>query len=159
MQPRKHRYSFPGVCLVRCFSFGRTPSDNAESQLLHLRVRRHKNKKQQLRGEIVVPVSTLWAKATTRLPRKMFISRKCFSLPVLYSSANACCGADTPNQTVLNSKVMQGFGVGIRLGMTMDDLRQLVGIHPTVAEEVTLLQTTKRCGVCAGGLVTASTST
>lgn len=43
---------------------------------------------------------------------------------------------------------MQGFGVGIRLGMTMDDLRQLVGIHPTVAEELTLLQTTKRWVVC-----------
>ncbi|CBN76987.1 Thioredoxin reductase [Ectocarpus siliculosus] len=43
-------------------------------------------------------------------------------------------------------EVMQGFGVGIRLGMTMDDLRQLVGIHPTVAEELTLLQTTKRSG-------------
>ncbi|CAM9141109.1 unnamed protein product [Ectocarpus sp. 4 AP-2014] len=43
-------------------------------------------------------------------------------------------------------EVMQGFGVGIRLGMTMDDLRQLVGIHPTVAEELTLLQITKRSG-------------
>lgn len=42
------------------------------------------------------------------------------------------------------SKVMQGFGVGVRLGMTHDDLRQLVGIHPTVAEEITLLEITKR---------------
>ncbi|CAN0248030.1 unnamed protein product [Hapterophycus canaliculatus] len=41
-------------------------------------------------------------------------------------------------------QVMQGFGVGIRLGMNFDDLKQLVGIHPTVAEELTLLQTTKR---------------
>lgn len=39
---------------------------------------------------------------------------------------------------------MQGFGLGMRLGMTYKDLRQLVGIHPTVAEEITLLQTTKR---------------
>lgn len=39
---------------------------------------------------------------------------------------------------------MQGFGVGVRLGMTIDDLQQLVGIHPTSAEEITLLQTTKR---------------
>ncbi|CAM9299529.1 unnamed protein product, partial [Sphacelaria rigidula] len=41
-------------------------------------------------------------------------------------------------------EVMQGFGIGIRLGMTYDDLRQLVGIHPTTAEEITLLQVTKR---------------
>eukprot|EP00752_Nemacystus_decipiens_P009129 g8153.t1 len=43
-------------------------------------------------------------------------------------------------------EVMQGFGLGIRLGMTFDDLRQLVGIHPTVAEELTVLQTTRRSG-------------
>lgn len=41
-------------------------------------------------------------------------------------------------------QVMQGFGLGIRLGMTYDDLRQLVGIHPTVAEELTVLEITKR---------------
>lgn len=42
------------------------------------------------------------------------------------------------------AQVMQGFGIGVRLGMTYDDLRQLVGIHPTTAEEMTLLQVTKR---------------
>lgn len=41
-------------------------------------------------------------------------------------------------------QVMQGFGLGIRLGMTYEDLRQLVGIHPTVAEEITLLEITRR---------------
>lgn len=39
---------------------------------------------------------------------------------------------------------MQGFGLGIRLGMTYEDLRQLVGIHPTVAEEIALLEITRR---------------
>eukprot|EP00904_Undaria_pinnatifida_P007514 jgi/Undpi1/3893/HiC_scaffold_16.g07261.m1 len=43
-------------------------------------------------------------------------------------------------------EVMQGFGLGIRLGMTYEDLRQLVGIHPTVAEEITLLEITRRSG-------------
>ncbi|CAM9318275.1 unnamed protein product, partial [Discosporangium mesarthrocarpum] len=41
-------------------------------------------------------------------------------------------------------EVMQGFGLGVRLGMSYDDLRQLVGIHPTVGEELTYLHITKR---------------
>lgn len=48
-------------------------------------------------------------------------------------------------------KVMQGFGMGMRLGMTYDDLRQLVGIHPTVAEEITLLEITRRSASSSWG--------
>ena len=46
-------------------------------------------------------------------------------------------------------EVTQGFGVGMKLGMTFDDLSDTVGIHPTVAEELTTLHVTKSSGASA----------
>lgn len=43
-------------------------------------------------------------------------------------------------------EICQGFGIGMKLGMTFLDLQDLVGIHPTVAEELTMLNITKRSG-------------
>ena len=43
-------------------------------------------------------------------------------------------------------EVMQGFAVAIKLGVTFEDLKRTVGIHPTSAEEFVLLKTTKRSG-------------
>lgn len=40
--------------------------------------------------------------------------------------------------------VIQGFAVAVRLGMTKGDLDATVGIHPTHAEELVLLDKTKR---------------
>jgi len=44
-------------------------------------------------------------------------------------------------------EVMQGFGVGMKMGMTFRDLTRTVGIHPTAAEELTKLDVTKRSGL------------
>ena len=46
-------------------------------------------------------------------------------------------------------EVLQGFGVAMNMGMTLDDLQRTVGIHPTVAEEVVNLHISKRSGVVA----------
>lgn len=43
-------------------------------------------------------------------------------------------------------EVMQGFSVAIKLGITMNQIRRAVGIHPTSAEEFTLLKVTKSSG-------------
>jgi thioredoxin reductase (NADPH) len=43
-------------------------------------------------------------------------------------------------------EVMQGFAVAIKKGITYDDLMSTVGIHPTVAEEFTLLNILKSSG-------------
>mmetsp|Transcript_8598 Transcript_8598/g.9793 ORF Transcript_8598/g.9793 Transcript_8598/m.9793 type:complete len:269 (-) Transcript_8598:1434-2240(-) len=43
-------------------------------------------------------------------------------------------------------KIAQGFGIGMKLGMRFQDLSELVGIHPTIAEELTLLTITKKSG-------------
>lgn len=44
-------------------------------------------------------------------------------------------------------EVIQGFAVALKCGLTMKVLRETVGIHPTVAEELTRLNITKRSGL------------
>jgi len=46
-------------------------------------------------------------------------------------------------------EVIQGFAVALRLGATIADLQDTVGIHPTIAEEFTLLKVTRRSGESA----------
>jgi len=46
-------------------------------------------------------------------------------------------------------EMTQGFAVAIKLGATKDDFDNTVGIHPTTAEEFTVLGTTKRSGASA----------
>ena len=46
-------------------------------------------------------------------------------------------------------EITQGFGVGMRLGMTFDDISDTVGIHPTTAEELCTLRVTKSSGESA----------
>jgi pyruvate/2-oxoglutarate dehydrogenase complex dihydrolipoamide dehydrogenase (E3) component len=41
---------------------------------------------------------------------------------------------------------MQGFGVAMRMGMTLDDLQGTVGIHPTTAEEIVRLREPSKPG-------------
>lgn len=50
-------------------------------------------------------------------------------------------------------EVMQGFGAAMKGGLTMDTLRDTVGIHPTSAEEIVTLSITKSSGedAAAGG--------
>lgn len=43
-------------------------------------------------------------------------------------------------------EVIQGFAAAIKCGITMEQLMNTVGIHPTVAEEFTRLNITKRSG-------------
>lgn len=43
-------------------------------------------------------------------------------------------------------EIIQGFGIGMKLGATKADLDDLVGIHPTAAEVFTTLTVTKRSG-------------
>lgn len=44
-------------------------------------------------------------------------------------------------------EVIQGFAVAVKCGLTIKVLRETVGIHPTVAEEFTRLNITKRSGL------------
>jgi len=44
-------------------------------------------------------------------------------------------------------EVTQGFALAMRKGATKEDFDDTVGIHPTIAEEVTLLNITKRSGI------------
>eukprot|EP00808_Paulinella_micropora_P019338 g17500.t1 len=44
-------------------------------------------------------------------------------------------------------EVMQGFAVAFKLGMTITDLQETVGIHPTTAEELTVPMVTKSSGM------------
>mmetsp|Transcript_3982 Transcript_3982/g.4599 ORF Transcript_3982/g.4599 Transcript_3982/m.4599 type:complete len:611 (+) Transcript_3982:125-1957(+) len=46
-------------------------------------------------------------------------------------------------------EITQGFGIGLKLGMNFQDLSSLVGIHPTVAEELTNLTIKKSSGESA----------
>lgn len=46
-------------------------------------------------------------------------------------------------------EMTQGFAIGLKLGATFETFDDLVGIHPTVAEEVTTLDITKRSGLSA----------
>ncbi|KAL0483093.1 thioredoxin reductase (NADPH) [Acrasis kona] len=46
-------------------------------------------------------------------------------------------------------EITQGVAVAIRLGVTKHDLDSTVGIHPTVAEEMTRLNITRRSGLVA----------
>ena len=41
-------------------------------------------------------------------------------------------------------EVMQGFSMAVRLGLKYEDLQETIGIHPTTAEELVGLTTTKR---------------
>lgn len=43
-------------------------------------------------------------------------------------------------------EVTQGFALAMKLGATKDDFDDVVGIHPTVAENFTILDVTKRSG-------------
>lgn len=44
-------------------------------------------------------------------------------------------------------EMIQGFAVAMRLGMTKDDMDQTVGIHPTNAEDFTIVKEKKIEGV------------
>lgn len=46
-------------------------------------------------------------------------------------------------------EMTQGFSIGLRLGATFHTFSDLVGIHPTTAEEVTTMTVTKRSGESA----------
>jgi len=48
---------------------------------------------------------------------------------------------------------MQGFGVGMKKGMSFKELTDTVGIHPTSAEEIVTLSISKSSGqdAAAGG--------
>lgn len=41
---------------------------------------------------------------------------------------------------------MQGFAVAINLGLTKQALDSTIGIHPTVAEDLTIMMVTKESG-------------
>ena len=43
-------------------------------------------------------------------------------------------------------EIIQGFAVAFRKGMLFEDLTNTIGIHPTTAEELTTLSTTKSSG-------------
>lgn len=43
---------------------------------------------------------------------------------------------------------MQGYAVAVKMGATKQDIDDTVGIHPTLAENFTTLEITKRCA-CA----------
>ncbi|RZF34332.1 hypothetical protein LSTR_LSTR008871 [Laodelphax striatellus] len=44
-------------------------------------------------------------------------------------------------------EVIQGFAAAVKCGMTMEHLQNTVGIHPTLAEELTRIWITKRSGL------------
>lgn len=41
-------------------------------------------------------------------------------------------------------EIMQGYAIAVRLGLSYEDFQDTVGIHPTTAEEMVTLETTKR---------------
>jgi len=43
--------------------------------------------------------------------------------------------------------VMQGLAIAMRCGATKEDFDETIGIHPTIAEEATLLNISKRSGL------------
>jgi len=46
-------------------------------------------------------------------------------------------------------EITQGIAVAVKVGCTKFDLDETVGIHPTVAEEMTILDVTKASGLDA----------
>jgi len=46
-------------------------------------------------------------------------------------------------------EITQGFALGLRLKATKNDFDSLIGIHPTIAEELTKMDITKRSGLSA----------
>ena len=44
-------------------------------------------------------------------------------------------------------EIVQGFALAVKLKATKADFDDTVGIHPTVAEEFTILKVTKRSGM------------
>ena len=44
-------------------------------------------------------------------------------------------------------EVLQGFGVAMKMGLTLQDLQSTVGIHPTTAEALVKLKITKSSGI------------
>ena len=43
-------------------------------------------------------------------------------------------------------EIMQGFAVAMRMGLTKEILDRTIGIHPTVAENITMMSVTKESG-------------
>lgn len=43
-------------------------------------------------------------------------------------------------------EVIQGYAVAVKMGATKADIDDTVGIHPTVAENFTTMEISKRCG-------------
>jgi len=48
-------------------------------------------------------------------------------------------------------EITQGFATAMKLGMTYDDVKETVGIHPTDAEKFTTLKVTKASGASSSG--------
>ena len=46
-------------------------------------------------------------------------------------------------------EIIQGFSAAFRKGLTVEDLHLTVGIHPTIAEELTTMHVTKSSGESA----------
>ncbi len=46
-------------------------------------------------------------------------------------------------------EITQGFAVAFRKGLTLSELRSSIGIHPTIAEEFTVMKTLKSSGESA----------
>ena len=44
-------------------------------------------------------------------------------------------------------EIMQGYAVAFKMGLKMQDLRNTVGIHPTISEEFVSLKITKDSGL------------
>jgi thioredoxin reductase (NADPH) len=44
-------------------------------------------------------------------------------------------------------EITQGYAVAMKMGAKKSDFNETVGIHPTVSEEFTLMEITKRSGV------------
>lgn len=53
-------------------------------------------------------------------------------------------------------EVTQGFSLAIKLGATKDDFDDVVGIHPTTAENFTILSVTKRSGLATSSKACAT---
>jgi len=71
----------------------------------------------------------------------------CLAKVVVNTDTNAVLGMHiaAPNA----GEIIQGFGVAIKKGITYDELTTVVGIHPTVAEELVTLSISKKSGVDA----------
>lgn len=47
-------------------------------------------------------------------------------------------------------EVIQGYAVAVKMGATKQDIDDTVGIHPTMAENFTTMDITKRCAAAGG---------